>query len=220
MVSTTNLQGLVRTARFTTEFSCPDFDLLRSTIFNITMHAFMEEVLTLKRMCSVIQAVCIGVADNTNAPAGGAADTMVLAHRGAYQGLCCAAGLGLTAAGLAFTQFSKFHGACLPAGVGKAMVDQALVLKQQIDQVTRYADWLSNGDVTQLQARAFEQLFRRGNTQTQRASESSVPWVERVFRDSGFQPLHAGNHIHASLILLGLLTSGVLTDLRVDQETV
>jgi hypothetical protein len=217
MVSSTALQVVSQQVRVTTEASLPDFEILRSSIFDITMHAFVGEVLTLERMCSVIQAVCIGVADNTNAPAGTAADTMVLAHRGAYQGLCSAAGLGLTAAGLAFMQFSRFHGTSLPAGVGKAMVDQALVLKQQIDQVTRYADWLSNGDVTQLQARAFEQLFRRGSTQTQRASESSVPWVDRVFRDSEFQPLHASNHIRASFMLLGLLTSGVLTGLRVDQ---
>jgi hypothetical protein len=217
MVSSTTLQDISQTVHRTTGATPPDFEVLRSSIYDITMHAFLNEVLTLERMCSVIQAVCMGVAHNTNAPTGGVADTQVLARRGAYQGLCTAAGLGLTAAGLAFTQFSQFHGTSLPAGVGRAMVDEALALKQQIDQVTRGAGWLSNGDVTQLQARAFEQLFRLSRTQTQRASESSISWAERVFRDSEYQALHATSQIRASLMLLGLLTSGVLTGLRASQ---
>jgi hypothetical protein len=214
MVSPTTLHDLVQTARTTTEVSSSDFDVLRRRIFDITMHAFLADVLTLERMRSVIQAVCSGVTDNANAQVSLVADTRVLAHRGAYQGLCSAAGEGLTAAGLAFTQFFKFHDSSLSAEVSKALVDETQALKQQIDQITRYADQLSNSEVTQRQTRGFEQLLLPIRSQTKPANASTLSWTERFLQGSENQPLHVKNNTNASLKLLGLLTSGVLLGLR------
>jgi hypothetical protein len=214
MVSPTTLHDLAQTACLTTEASFLDFDLLRSNIFNITMQAFLADVLTLERMRSVIQAVCSGVTDNTNAPNGLGADTLVLAHRGAYQGLCSAAGQGLAAAGLAFTQFFKFHGSSLSGEVSGELVRETLALKQQIDQITQYADWRFNSDVTRLQAHGVEQLLLPNSSQTTQTNESSMSWTERFFQEAADQPRHAKSNTNASLMLLGLLTSGALLGLR------
>lgn len=219
MAVSTTRKDASQTVRLTTEASVPDFEVLRHSIFNIAMHAFLSDVLTLERMRSVIEAVNLGVSDDTNASIGLAAGVQMLARRGAYQGLCSAAGEGLTAAGLAVTQFSKLQGYHLPTDVGKTLVQETLALQRQIDQITRSADWLANSEVTSLQARGYEQLLQPFSTQANQGEESTISWTERFFQGDEFQPLQARSTTGAMLMLLGLLISGVLIGLRADYAT-
>lgn len=217
MSSSTTLQDVSQTMRYTTQAGLPDFEVLRHSIFDITMHAFMRDVLTLERMRSVIQTVCMGVADDTTTPTSLAPSTRESAQRGAYQGVCSAAGQGLTAASLAFGQFSELHGLHVPMEVGAALNHEALALKQQIDHVTQCADWLSNGNVIRLQARGFSLLLPRRRELAKQAQETTVSWAERFLQECAYQPAAVGSNIQASHLLLGLLTTGVLTGLWASQ---
>jgi hypothetical protein len=213
MVPIRRLQDVVHAVR-TANVSASDVVALRRGVYDIAMHAFMSEVLTLGRMRSVIAAVRIGVADSAQSSSGMANPPMKFAQRGAYQGLCTAALEGLTSAGLAYTEFLKFNYLGVPADFDQMLSHETLALKQQIDQVTLCADWLSNSDVTRLQLRGFNQLLQPEVSGIQQDAESVLPWTDRFFQASGYAVVQGKSNAQASLLLLGLLTSGVLSGLR------
>jgi hypothetical protein len=214
MISSETLQGILKTSYALHSVSPDSFELLRKKIYEISMHAFLQDVLTLSRMRSVIQTVSTGLTENANGSVHLAQDTVQRAQRSAYRGLCSASGLGLTAAGLAFTQFSRFHGVALPSETGKTVVRESLALKDQIDQVTRHADWRTNADVIRLQAHGFGQLMQPIGIYAKLGDESLVSWPDRFYQNCGYAPPLSNSNADASLLLLGLLTSGALIGLR------
>jgi hypothetical protein len=213
MISSKSLQGILETSYALLSLSPDNFELLRKKIYAISMQAFLQDVLTLARMRSVIQAISAGVMESTQASSSLTDENAEKAQRSAFQGLCSAAGLGLSAAGLACTQFSKFHGVMLPSEISQALVLETQALKDQIDQVTRCADWLTNPEVTRLQTHGYRKLMQPFGTGAKQADESFVSWSDRFFQTVGYQPIDAKSNAHASLMLLGLLTSGALIGL-------
>jgi hypothetical protein len=215
MTSFKTLQEILEASYARPGVSADDFESLRKKIYEISMHGFLQDGLTLARMRSVIHTIYIGVTVRAKGPSNLVDDNVEMAQRSACQGLCNAAGLGLTAAGLAFTQFLKFHGSSVPADIGKALKLEALALKDQIDQVTQSAGWLTNTDIARLQAHSFGQLMLPiGGTDAKQADESAISWSDQFFQNCGYLPRHANSNINASLMLLGLLTSGALLGLR------
>jgi hypothetical protein len=216
MSSLRKLQDIAHTARLATQEKSPDVDALHSSIYDVVMRAFMTEVLTLSRMNGVIHAVCKGVEDAAGASSAGAKKYAALtAQREAYRGLCSAAGEGLTAVGLVYTKFFRFHESRMSVELGAALSRETRILRQQLEQVTRSADWLSNSEVTALQAHWFEQLmepFAPSPAQLERAP--ALSWEGRFFQTCGYEPSGRPHDVRANLMLLGLLTSGALIVLR------
>ncbi|MGA8514748.1 MAG: hypothetical protein WB821_08245 [Burkholderiaceae bacterium] len=220
MSSIFKLQDIVQTVRHTTQDISPNLDAVRASIYDVVMHAFMSEVLTLGRMNGVIRAVRKGVDDSKSTASDAATNTLTLTQLGAYRGLCRAADEGLTAVGLAYTDLLKFHGLSLSTDFEKLLLHETFRLKQQLEQVTFCADWHSNSQVTGLQSHWFAQLSVP-LTPDFRAQEASVmPWSARFFQLCGYEPSMGKSDPHASLMLLGLFTSGVLTGLRSAQREV
>jgi hypothetical protein len=207
------LQDVVHAVR-TANVSSSDVDVLRRGIYDIAMHAFTSEVLTLGRMRSVITAVRVGVADSAQSRSAMVDASLELAQQGAYQGLCTAALEGLTSAGLAYTEFLKFNYLNVADDFDQLLLHETLALKQQIDQVTLCADWLSNSNVVRLQLRGFSRLLQPEVSAIKQETESVLPWTDRFFQASGYAVARGKSNAQASLLLLGLLTSGVLSGLR------
>lgn len=216
MSSFRKLQDIAQSARLATQEKSPDADALHASIYDVVMRAFMSEVLTLSRMNGVIEAVCKGVDDAAVSAAGARRHAAVLAQREAYRGLCSAAGEGLTAVGLVYTEFFKFHESRMSTELGTALSREALVLRQQLEQVTRSADWYSNRQVTGLQAHWLGQLTEPVvPSSARREHASALSWQGRFFQTCGYEPTGSRPHdVRANLMLLGLLTSGALIVLR------
>ena len=213
MGSSKTLQGILETSYALLSVSPDNFELLRMKIYEISIHAFLQDVLTIERMRSVIQTINMGVMESTRASSNLADENVEKAQRSACQGLCSAAGLGLSAAGLALTQFSRFHGVRFPCAMGKELALEAHALKDQIDLVTQSAGWRNNSNITRLQAHSFAQLMQPIGIHAKQADASAIPWSDQFFHSSGYKPLQATGKTNASLMLLGLLSSGSLVAL-------
>jgi hypothetical protein len=220
MSSIHKLQDIVQTVRHTTQDISPDIDAVRTSIYGIVMNAFTSKVLTLNRMNGVIRAVRKGVDDCKLTASQAAPHELTLVRLGAYRGLCSAADEGLTAVGLAYIDLLKFHGFSLPTDFEKFLLHETLGLKQQLEQVTLCAEWNSNGQVTGLQAHWFEQLLIPLKPDSKPQEDSVMPWSARFFKICGYEPSGERSDPHANLMLLGLLTSGVLTGLCRDRRQV
>lgn len=214
MTSLRNLDDIEQTARRAAREQSPDLSALRSSIYDVVVHAFMNGVLTLDRMNSVIQAVRSGVDAGTLIAAGWEDYTLAVARQEAYRGLCTAAGEALAAVGLACGEFFKLHGSNLSIEVGNALLQEALVLRQQLEQVTRGADWVSNIEVTSMQSRWFQELFEPSTSPAKQARASASPWSARFLQECGCEFPLAKNDTRACLMLLGLFTSGALVGVR------
>lgn len=217
MSSIPKLQDIVQTVRCTTQGISPDIDTVRTSIYGVVMHAFMNEVLTLGRMNGVIRAVRKGLDYSKLTASHKAPYSLTLARQGAYRGLCCAADEGLTAVGLAYSDLLKFHGFSLPTDFGKLLLHETLGLKQQLEQVTLCADWNSNEQVTRMQEHWFEQLLIPLRPYPKSQETPVMSWSSRFFQICGYEPSRGKADPQASLMLLGLLTSGVLSGLCSDR---
>jgi hypothetical protein len=217
MASLRHLQNIVQTARFTTLEKSPDLDAVRASIYEVAITALMKEVLTLDRMRSVIQAVREGVDDAAGAASGSDGNALLKMQQCAYRGLCTAADECLTAIGLAYSEYVRFHGNSLPVSFGSAWLHEVRGLRQQVDQITLGADWASNSTVVGLQSYWFEQLFMPVKTYINAEEASALRWEDRFFQVCGFETLRGKSNVKASLMLLGLLTSGTLLGMRSSQ---
>ncbi len=217
MASLQKLQNLVQTARATTQEKPQNMDAVRASIYDVAIKAFMKEVLTLNRMRGVIQAVCEGVNDGT-ATASGASESDGYAlsrmQQGAYRGLCAAADEGLTAIGLAYSEYARLSGHSARAGFGSAWLHDVRAFKQQLDQITLGADWASNSAVTGLQSYWFEKLLNPETANTNAEEVSALDWDDRFFQVCGYEAERGKSNAKASLMLLGLLTNGTLLGIR------
>jgi hypothetical protein len=217
MVSFKKLQTLSQTARLVARDNPSDLDAVHVSIYDLVMYAFMNEVLTLGRMISVVQAVRQGIEDSANQAAVADDSTEVLSLREAYRGLCSAATEGLSAAGLAHAALRKLSGENLSAAFGKTLWHGILEYKQQLDQITIEADWLSNNRIKSLQTHWFDQLLRIGQQGSEKEYISTLPWSDIFFQACGYKATTDKSDVQANLMLLGLITSGALTRLRTPQ---
>lgn len=217
MASSRKLQNLVQTARFTTLEKSRDLASVRTSIYDVARNAFMKEVLTLDRMRGVIQAVREGVDDGTVAVPGFDGYALAERQQDAYRGLCTAADEGLTAIGLAYAEYVRFHGHYLPASFGSAWLHEVRELRRQIDQITLGADWTSNSAVTGLQSYWFEHLLKPVATNINAEEMSALRWDDRFFQLCGYDAPRDKSNATANLMLLGLLTNGALLGMHSSQ---
>jgi hypothetical protein len=214
MASLQKLKNIVQTARFATLEKSQDLDAVRASIYEVAINAFMKEVLTLNRMRGVIQAVREGVDDGAVTASGFDGNALPKTLQCAYRGLCAAADEGLTAIGLAYSEYVRLHGHSLPASFGSEWLQEVRGFKRQVDQITLGADWTSNGVVTKLQCYWFEQLLHPVETNINAEEMSALRWDDRFFQVCGYETPRDKNNTKASLMLLGLLTSGALLGMR------
>jgi hypothetical protein len=221
MASFKKLQDLVQTARRVARDNATSLDAVHVRIYDLAMHAFMSEVLTLGRMTRVVQAVRNGIEDSANQ----ASDTYTsieasseaISQREAYRGLCTAANEGLTAAGLAYAELRKFSGTRLSAEFGKTLLPEILEYKQQLDQITIGANWFSNNQIKRLQTHWFDQLLHIEEQGSKQEKMSGLPWIDIFFQSCGYEAKTEKSEVQANLMLLGLITSGALIGLRASQ---
>jgi hypothetical protein len=217
MASFKKLQDLTQTARLVAQDNASDLDAVHVSIYDLAMHAFMNEVLTLGRMIRVVQAVRQGIEDSENQTTGADNSTEATFQREAYRGLCKAATEALTAAGLASIELRKFSGENLSAEFGKTLWQAILQYKQQLDQITIEADWLSNNRIKGLQTHWFDQLIYIGQQGSEQEQMSTLPWNDIFFQSCGYKAKTEKSDVQANLMLLGLITSGALIGLRASQ---
>jgi hypothetical protein len=218
MASLRQLKYIAQTASSTTLEKSRDLDAVRASIYEIAINAFMKEVLTLNRMHGVILAVREGVDDGVVTAASGSDDNAPpKMQQCAYRGLCTAADEGLAAIGLAYSEYARFHRYSLPASFGSLWLHEVRALRQQIDQITLGADWTANSAVASLQRYWFEKLLNPVESYINAEEASALGWDDRFFQVCGYEALQDKNNFKASLMLLGLLTSGALMGMRSSQ---
>jgi hypothetical protein len=218
MASFKKLQNLTQTARLVARDNVSDLDAMHESIYDLAMHGFMSEVLTLGRMTRVVQAVRNGIEDCTNQTADTNVSNEAMSLHAAYRGLCTAATEGLAAAGFAHAELRKFSGENLSTEFGKALWQEILEYKLQLDQITIEAYWPSNNRISHLQTHWFSQFFQHmGEQDSKQEERSALHWNYVFFQLCGYEVKTEKSDVQANLMLLGLITSGVLTGLRASQ---
>jgi hypothetical protein len=218
MASFKKLQNLTQTARLVAQDNVSDLDTMHESIYDLAMHGFMSEVLTLRRMTRVVQAVRHGIEDSTNQTPETNVSNKAMPLREAYRGLCTAATEGLAAAGLAHAELRKFSGENLSTEFGNALWQEILEYKLQLDQITIEADWPSNTRIHHLQTHWFSQFFQHIAKQDSKQEKISAQhWNYVFFQLCGYEAKTEKNDAQANLMLLGLIASGALTGLQASQ---
>jgi hypothetical protein len=218
MASFKKLQNLTQTARLVARDKASDLDAVHASIYDLAIHGFMSEVLTLGRMTRVVQAVSNGIKDSTNQTPDTNVSNEAMSLREAYRGLCAAATEGLAAAGLAHAEFRKFNGENLSTEFSKALLQEILAYKLQLDQITIEADWPPNNQINHLQVHWFSQFFQHIVEQdSKQEKRSGLHWNYVFFQLCGYEAKTEKSDIQANLMLLGLITSGALTGFRASQ---
>ncbi len=219
MASFKILQDLVQKARLAARDNVTSLDAVHVSIYDLAMHAFMNEVLTLARMTCVVQAVRLGIEDSASQAADAGTSGNARSQCEAYRGLCTAANEGLTAASLAYAELRKFSGQNLSAEFSSTLLQEGLEFKRLLDQITIRANWLSNNRITRLQAHGFDQLLQLEEHGSKQEKVSAIPWSHVFFQSCGYETRFEKPDVQATLMLLGLITSGTLIGLRASQAT-
>lgn len=192
-----------------------DLEASSVSIYDVAMYAFMSEVLTLGRMNSIINTVKKGIDVHKTMPLELRSPVPVLALVEAYRGLCSASCEGLTAVGLAHTEFIKHHRFSLLDNFYTTFLHEISQLKAQIEQLTILSGWQLNAEVTSLQHHWFSQLLTPLTKNIQPNDLSAVPWCDQFFQICGFEKIKKNNkNLSSSFMLLGLFTSGALLGMR------
>jgi hypothetical protein len=215
MASSKNLQYLAHTAQLYARHNASGLDVVHVSIYELAMHALMSEVLTLGRIAGVVLAVRNGIEDCT-IPASGADEcSQAIFEREAYRGLCTAATEGLTAVGIAQGEFCKLSGKNLSKEFSKTLAQEILECKRQIDQITIAADWPDSNQIKRSQTHWFDHLFQHIEEQNSKQEmTSAMTWSQVFFQSCGYEAKNEKSDAQASLMLLGLISSGALIGLR------
>ena len=214
MASLRKLLHLVQKTRDAAGGNFADLEVLHASIYTLAMQAFMSEVLTLRRMTAVLQAMQKGIEDSATRSFETDMSRLALAQRDAYRGLCRAGCVGLTAAGLAYQEFIKLNGAMVSADFKKAIEQEALELEQQFDQIIYSADWSSNTQIALLQTHWLDQLRNKEVSNFKGGTVSGIPWDRKFFQLCGYEPMFEKSETQANRMLLGLITNGALNGLK------
>jgi hypothetical protein len=220
MASFMKLQYLAHTASIVTLDKALGLDAVRKNIYDLAMHGFMGEVLTLGRMTRVVQAMRTGIEDSTNQAPSADASMEAVCKREAYRGLCAAATEGLAAVGLAHAQLRTFSGKKLPSEIGATLLDLCQKYKQQLDQINNGADWSFNRAITLQQSLWFDKLQYVDEQSPKQESLSAIPWSSAFFQACGYEVKAAKSDVESYLMLLGLITSGALVRIPTAQALV
>jgi hypothetical protein len=215
MTSFKKLQDLVQTARLVARDNASGLDAVHVSIYDLAMHAFMSDVLTLARITSVVQAVQNGIEACTSQASDTDASSQAIFEREAYRGLCTAATEGLTAVGLAQAEFCNFSGKRLSPEFSKALWQETIACKQELDQITILADWSENIRITRIQTHWFDQILQHiEERHPKHGNISAMPWSHLFFQSCGYEAKTEKNDVQATLMLLGLISSGTLIGLQ------
>jgi hypothetical protein len=143
------------------------------------------------------------------------ASSQAIFEREAYRGLCTAATEGLTAVGLAQAEFCKFNDKRLSTEFRQTLWRETIECKQLIDQITIKADWSENDRITRIQTHWFDQILQHIEERDPKYENiSAMPWSHLFFRSCGYEEKTEGNDVQATLMLLGLVSSGALIGLQ------
>lgn len=214
MTSFQKLQNLVQITDRATRDNLSDIELTRVSIYEIAMHAFLSEVLTLERMNKIINAIKKGVNSHKATADNSAVSITAVLQQAAYRGLCSAACEGLTAVGLAHTEFMKQNRYGIADDVYKTLLKETLQLKFQMDQITMLSGWQLNLDVTSTQHHWFSQLMKPSTPHLHYDNTPALPWCDHFFELCGYQKISNYKNPSSSLMLLGLFSSGALVGMR------
>lgn len=217
MESFNKIQNLVQTACLDARGSASKLDVVHVSICNLATHAFASELLTLRRLTSVLEAVRKGIEDSADHSSTSDISDPAVSQRQAYRGLCTAANEGLAAAGLAYVAYRKLSGQSVSAEFRQALLKETGALKLQIDQITVGAGWVSNTQITGFQAYWLDQFFSIEERSSKQEKMSSVPWSNALLQSCGYETRTENNDAKANLMLLGLITNGALRGLQVAQ---
>jgi hypothetical protein len=220
MASFIKLQDLAHSTLLAAQKTPSGLDAVHMGIYDLVVHAFTSEVLTLGRMTIVVQSVYKGIADSANQDPSADVSFNGLSQREAYRGLCAAATEGLTAAGLAYAELRKFSGKSLPLEFDNALSKVALDYGQQLGQINIGAAWFSDSRIVRLQTELFDQLLRIDEQDSKREKLTAVPWARKFFLSCGYEGENVKGDIESNLMLLGLITSGILVGLLTAQRVV
>ena len=219
MTSSKNLQAKEHAAHVSAISAFADPTAIHTSIYNLVLHAFMSEVLTLSRMNNIIDAVCEGIGNFDNEKTRSTNATLPVLQRSAYQGLYSAACEGLNATGLAHAEFLRNGNFSVSSNFKRALADETLKLKRQLDQITLLADWQAEFKAKNDQDKWLQQLSTPITANANQHDKSILPWVDQFFQICEFDSIKNSEHLAAQFMLLGLFTSGVLAGMRSCQTT-
>jgi hypothetical protein len=214
MASLRELLNIEQKTRDTARGNFADLKVLHASIYALAIQAFRSEVLTLGRMTAVLQTMQKGIEDSAARSLETDLSKLSLSQIDAYRGLCRAACEGLTAAELAYAEFIKLNGMMVSEDFKTLVEQEALKLKQQVDQIVNFADWSSNTQIAVLQSHWFDQLSNIKTSNFKSNTESEMTWGSRFFQLCGCESVVEKNETLASLMLLGLITNGALAGLK------
>jgi hypothetical protein len=209
-----NFQNIEQAALSTAKDLLPNLASVQVEVQDLALRAIENEVFVLGKIIKVIQAIRKGLDEGIEIAANGDRVMLMNARREAYRGLCHAVGQALPALGLGYRELLKFHGHTISAEVGKILHDDVDVLKQQIAEIVRSADWLGNTDVTDLHTKWFQELSEQAAPHPKQMPTSTMPWSDRFLRECGYESSVDGNSAQAYLMLLGLFANGVFVGLQ------
>lgn len=219
MNSSKNLQAVLHATHMSVNKNLTDSDAARASIYNLVIHAFISEVLTLARLNSVIYSVREGINDFSTAKIQLTSYMLPMAQQSAYRGLYSAASEGLAAAALAYAEFMKYSRFGVSDNFNKNMEYEILQLKCQLDQITVLSDWQSNIGAQGEQMRWLEQLSVPITANTTQDCKSILSWSDQFFQICEFKAVKNSENLVAGFMLLGLFTSGVLAGMRSYETT-
>ncbi len=214
MTSLKNLQAVVQTVHVSANKNLTDLDAIHASIYNLVIHAFLSEVLTLARMNNVIHAVREGVNDFAITKTHLTSDMLPMAQRSAYRGLYSAMCEGLAALGLAHAEFMKNSRFSVSASFNEALGHETLQLKHQLDHIAILSDRQTDIDVKNMQKQLLQQLSTPIETNWAQDDKSILPWADQFFQICEFRAIKNSENLTAQFMLLGLFTSGVLAGTR------
>lgn len=220
MTSLKNLQATVHTTYLSANRNSTDFDTIHASIYNLVLHAFMSDVLTLSRMNSVIHTVQEGLNDFATIKNHLTSNMRPMAQRSAYRGLCNAACEGLAAVGLAHAEFIKRARFSTSANFNNVLAHETLQLKRQLDKITVLSDWQSEFDIKNIQIQWLKQLSIPTTTNLAQGEKSNLSWSDQFFQTCEFKAIKSSENLDAGFMLLGLFTSGVLAGMQIYQTTI
>lgn len=214
MNSSKDLQAILHATHMTASRNLTNLDAARASIYDLVMHAFISEVLTLARLNSVIQSVRDGINDFSTTKNSPTSFMLTMAQRSAYRGLYSAASEGLAASALAYSEFMKYSRFCVSKNFNKNMAYEVLQLKCQLDQITMLSGLQSNIGFQSVQMRYLQQLSIPIPANSTQDDKSVLSWPNQFFQICEFKAIKNSENLVAGSMLLGLFTSGVLAGMR------
>jgi hypothetical protein len=214
-----NIDDIKLVALRTAQKKTPDSSTVRMSIYDLTVRALMSELLTLDRINSVMLAVRKGIDEGIQNSVESPGQAAGVVRLEAYRGLCNAADEVLMAIGAGCREFFSLHGSYVSVEICVNIQTDIHIFRQQLEQITHDAQWLTNPEVIATQLRRFQELSACLLPSVKQIPESIVPWAERFFQECKYVTTEEGKNFQACRMLLGMLTHGAFSGLRESQRS-